>query len=351
MSLLLATKYAAYYISTSLILALALSSTLLGLESAWADSVIASIHVGAFPQNLAFNSDNGYMYVTNELSNTVSVIDGSTNTVIKTIDVGRNPFGVAFDAHNGYIYVTNLNSETVSVIDESTNTVIKTIPVDKIPFGIAFNSADHNMYVTNAGSDTVSIIDGSTNIVVESIPVGANANPSGIAFNPNNNNMYVANGGFGTVSVIATTTPIQTTISLATDGKGNPVQNRSSTSSNQITFQFTTTGGTPPITFECSLDNSPFSICASPQTYANLAVGQHTAQFRAIDSQQNITSVLFTWQVTNPSSLSTPPNSTNLNTETNQNTKCSTAGGDSTISESCNQQSTNNANTGVPKTM
>jgi YVTN family beta-propeller protein len=94
-----------------------LPSTFLRLQNAWADSVIATIPVGTFPQNLAFDSDNGDMYVTNLVSETVSVIDGSTNTVVKTIDVGRGPQGVAFDSSNGNMYVANGVSNTVSVID------------------------------------------------------------------------------------------------------------------------------------------------------------------------------------------------------------------------------------------
>ena len=41
--------------------------------------------------------------------------------------------------------------------------------------------------------------------------------------------------------------------------------------------------------------------------------------------------------------------SRNLNTETNQNTKCSAVGGDITVSDSCNQRTANNVNNGVQR--
>jgi YVTN family beta-propeller protein len=68
----------------------------------------------------------------------VSVIDGSTNTVVKIIEVGQSPQVVAFDLDNGNMYVANFASHTVSVIDGSTNTVIKTIDVGSISnsFGV-----------------------------------------------------------------------------------------------------------------------------------------------------------------------------------------------------------------------
>ena len=52
------------------------------VREAWADSVIATIPVGNLPVLIAFNPDNGDMYVVNHESDTVSVIDGKTNTVI-----------------------------------------------------------------------------------------------------------------------------------------------------------------------------------------------------------------------------------------------------------------------------
>ncbi|HYZ50857.1 MAG TPA: hypothetical protein VE593_08215, partial [Nitrososphaeraceae archaeon] len=56
-----------------------LSSTL-NLEIAWADSTIKNIPTNNIPAGVAFDPANNYTYVTNADSNTVSVIDGSTNT-------------------------------------------------------------------------------------------------------------------------------------------------------------------------------------------------------------------------------------------------------------------------------
>ena len=66
-----------------------LFSIFLVLERVWADSMIKNVAVGNIPASVAFNPSNGYTYVTNVYSNTVSVIDGSTNTVIDTIAIGE----------------------------------------------------------------------------------------------------------------------------------------------------------------------------------------------------------------------------------------------------------------------
>ena len=146
------------------------------------------------------------MYVTGNVDNTVSVIDGKTNTVIVTIPVGGFPQGIAFNSDNGNMYVPSGTSNTVTVIDGQTNTVIGSpIPIGAFPAYIAFNPNNGDLYVANRLSDTVSVIDGKTNTGIETYPVGDE--PIGVAFNPNNGDIYVTNDLDDTVSVIHTSTP------------------------------------------------------------------------------------------------------------------------------------------------
>jgi YVTN family beta-propeller protein len=63
-----------------------------------------------------------------------------TNQVLTTLTVGAEPLGVAVSATGataGDVYVTNQASGTVSVIDPTTNTVLTTITVGNIPIGVA----------------------------------------------------------------------------------------------------------------------------------------------------------------------------------------------------------------------
>jgi YVTN family beta-propeller protein len=80
--------------------------------------------VGIEPAGVAYDPSNGYIYVTNYGSDTVSVINGATNTVIATISVGIEPAGVAYDPSNGYIYVTNYGSDTVSIISAPAQAIV-----------------------------------------------------------------------------------------------------------------------------------------------------------------------------------------------------------------------------------
>ena len=56
-----------------------------------------------------------FAYITNNGSDTVSVIDTATNTVVDTVAVGANPFGVAVHPDGNTVYVANNQDATVSV--------------------------------------------------------------------------------------------------------------------------------------------------------------------------------------------------------------------------------------------
>jgi YVTN family beta-propeller protein len=70
------------------------------------------VPVGFLPRGVAVNPDGTKVYVTNEVSGTVSVIDTTTNTITDTIKVGNGPVGIAFGNF------TNSNST-----DKSTKTI------------------------------------------------------------------------------------------------------------------------------------------------------------------------------------------------------------------------------------
>ena len=61
----------------------------------------------------------------NPKSNSVSVINGTTNTVVTTVSAGVRPYGVAFDSSNGFVYVTNLGSGSVSILSAIIHSVSK----------------------------------------------------------------------------------------------------------------------------------------------------------------------------------------------------------------------------------
>lgn len=59
------------------------------------NTLVATVPVGSDPVGVAITPDGAFAYVTNIISNNVSVINTVTNTVVATVAVGINPLGVA----------------------------------------------------------------------------------------------------------------------------------------------------------------------------------------------------------------------------------------------------------------
>src|SRR5215203_4079424 len=86
------------------------------LGTALGESVIAVIPVGEFPQALAFNPSNNYIYVANVVSNSVSMIESNNNTVADTVNVSSLPITLEFNPSNDYVYVAGTLTGTEGLV-------------------------------------------------------------------------------------------------------------------------------------------------------------------------------------------------------------------------------------------
>jgi YVTN family beta-propeller protein len=165
-----------------------------------------SVAVGSDPYGVAVDETTNTIYATNagSGSNSVSVIDGYSNTVAATVAVGTAPYAVAVNEITGNAYVANFLSDNVSVINGSNNTVATTVAVGSVPYGVAVDETTDTVYAANNGSNSVSMINGSNNTVAATIAVGSD--PYGATVDENTHTIYAANEGSGTVSVIVPAT-------------------------------------------------------------------------------------------------------------------------------------------------
>lgn len=181
-------------------------------------SVIETIAVGDNPLGIVLTPDDKHVYVANNGDNTVTVIkteddDGNEEfTVEETIDVEdlelmEGPYGVAINPYGSNVYVTNSVSNTVSVIYTYSNEVTETINVEddglgEGPLGVAVNPNGIYVYVANNSSNTVSVISTSDNTIETTVDVGAG--PWGLDVGNSGAFVYVTNSLDNTVSVIST---------------------------------------------------------------------------------------------------------------------------------------------------
>ncbi len=187
-------------------------------------AVIAAIPVGSEPYGVTVVTlgSTKYVYVANTGSNNVSVIDTTSNTVVSTITVGVKPYYVEHIGTN--VYVTNSQSNSVSVIDANSNTVTATVYVGVYPRGIKAHGTD--LYVANYGDETypggnyISVINSLNNTVSANIvmPAGSDG-PRGITLS--GDSVYVTNYRSHNVSVInALNNTVTATLSVGNGPRG-----------------------------------------------------------------------------------------------------------------------------------
>ncbi len=126
--------------------------------------VTANISTGLHPTGLAFYG--GYLLVANTYSDTVSVIDTSSNVVKKTISLGlpikvpgqgkpaygAAPDSIAVDGTKGIAYVALYNANAIAVVNlnaSEKNAVMGMIPVAYAPASVVLDTADNALIVAN----------------------------------------------------------------------------------------------------------------------------------------------------------------------------------------------------------
>lgn len=132
------------------------------------NAVIATLPLEARPGTMALKPDYRQLWVTlhggtttDTAGNKVAVIDTYTNKIIAQVETGKAPTQVRFNASGSRAFVTNALSDTLSVIDTATLKVIDTIPTETIGAGDFVLSPDEKrLFITSyLGSSPLSVLD------------------------------------------------------------------------------------------------------------------------------------------------------------------------------------------------
>jgi YVTN family beta-propeller protein len=103
----------------------------------------------------------------------VHVIDLKTNKPVGEIDGLSGVHGIALDKKREKGYISNGVSNTVTVFDRNTFKVLKTISLKAVkPDCIIYDKASDKIYAFNGGSSNASVIDPATDEVVGTIELG-----------------------------------------------------------------------------------------------------------------------------------------------------------------------------------
>jgi YVTN family beta-propeller protein len=81
---------------------------------------MCEVEVGDHPRGVSVNPNINRIYVVNEESDSISVIDGVNDLVIETVAVGKKPNGIVVNPENGRIYVSCYEDGAIWVLKDET---------------------------------------------------------------------------------------------------------------------------------------------------------------------------------------------------------------------------------------
>src|SRR5262245_52465741 len=162
-----------------------------------------------------------HVYVTNERSGDVSIIDSVTNEVTATVPLGKRPRGIHASPDSQTIYVAlsgspiagpgvdesklppaDKKADGIGVFDVKTAKLVKVIPGGSDPEEFDLSKSGTLLYTSNEDTAEASIIDIAAGKVIETLKVGEE--PEGVATTPDGKFVYVTSEQDGAIFVIDT---------------------------------------------------------------------------------------------------------------------------------------------------
>src|SRR5262249_44034820 len=130
----------------------------------------------------------------------IGIFDIAQNKMLRKVPGGSDPEQFAVSRDGKVLYVSNEDAAGLSFVDPSNGNVSKTLPTGEEPEGVMMSPDAKLVFVTSENDGTVAVVDLATEQVTKKIQVGRR--PRGIAFLPDGSRAYITNENDAAVSVI-----------------------------------------------------------------------------------------------------------------------------------------------------
>jgi YVTN family beta-propeller protein len=138
-------------------------------------AMIGQAAVGHGPiTDMCVSPRGGFIFVTNQIDNSVSQLDSETLAVVTTVTGTDEPFTVKTAGSRAYVSTVSAAYDAITVIDGKTGTVVATHPLASSVRDLVISADGRRVYVARTGRDgaDVAVIDTVTNRVT-TIDLGA----------------------------------------------------------------------------------------------------------------------------------------------------------------------------------
>ena len=166
----------------------------------------------------------GTVYVTNEISGDLSVIDVATERVVATIPLGKRPRGLRASPDGTLLYVAlsgspiagpgvdesklpppDKRADGIGIVDLRARRLLKVLPSGSDPEQLDVSADGKLLFVANEDTGQASVVDATSGALVATMKVGGE--PEGVNIRPDGKEVYVTSEQDSTVSVIDATAP------------------------------------------------------------------------------------------------------------------------------------------------
>jgi YVTN family beta-propeller protein len=199
-------------------------------------TVVGSAALGKRPRGIRVSPDRKSLYVAlsgspmsgpgvdrnslppaDRAADGIGEVDVATGRVKRIIHAGVDPEQLDVSADGSRMYVANEDAAQMSVVDVATGTIVATVKIGEEPEGVSIRPDGKVVYVTCEGDGAVFAVDTATNAVLSRVEVGRR--PRAIGFLPDGSRAFVTLENDGVVAVVDAQrhTFLQT---IALDGPG-----------------------------------------------------------------------------------------------------------------------------------
>ena len=160
-------------------------------------SILLALPLFLFNSVVAYANDR--IFVTNERSNTISVIDAKSLTIESTIKVGVRPRGIGLSPDGNELYVAVSEENKIVVIDPNSLEILRDFEAGSDPETFAVHP-NGNIYISNEDDAKASVFDPQTGKQLAEIRVGLE--PEGVAISPDGKRVIVTSESTNMLHVI-----------------------------------------------------------------------------------------------------------------------------------------------------
>ncbi|MEW5922506.1 MAG: beta-propeller fold lactonase family protein [Candidatus Zixiibacteriota bacterium] len=143
----------------------------------------------------------GLIFVANEGSDNLTVIDRFSYRVVDAVKTGSAPRGMVYSRLNRQLYVANSGDNSIVVIDLNTHQTLRTVLLrhGDEPGRMTLSPDEQQLYIVNHGSNTLSVFD--TQSFQETDRVTLGVAPAAMAVDRISGNVYISNLNSENISI------------------------------------------------------------------------------------------------------------------------------------------------------